>query len=255
MSTLWLVCGSRLLEHQDDADIDEPITIDESQMAEFGLGGGGAPRQPLTDEERKAAVEALKAKIAAKRAEKAKVAELDEVDKEKQRREIGQKSAVNAQERKEAQEKLAIAQAKREKAAEQAYLESLKEKVRLEREERLAKRSGVATEPAPVATSSAQPASEPIQAAPKAASDYSECQLQIRLTNGQNLKASFAPTQTIKDVVAYVQTHRTDGKLPFVLMTNFPKTVFDTPDKQNTTLFDASTSYLLSISFYSLKLP
>lgn len=238
----------RLLDHQDDADIDEPITIDESQMAEFGLKSGGSleeggsvsqsERTPMTDEEKKAAVEALKAKIAAKRAEKAKAAEVDEVDREKQRREMGQRSAQTYSERKEAQEKMEAARRAREKQAEKDYLAKLKEQVRLEREQRNAKTTSAAEPAAPVAA--------PVAAAPAAAApapEYTECQLQIRLTNGQALKASFLPANTILDVVNYVSQHRTDGYGSFVLMTTFPKMVFDSSEKMDMTLLDASTIF------------
>jgi hypothetical protein len=236
-----------LLEHGDDADIDEPITIDESQMAEFGLGGAGGVedggsvqqnRAPMTPEEKAAALEAIRAKIAAKRAEKAKMEEVDEVEKEKQRREMGQKSAVTYQERKEAQERADAARMKRQKEEEKAYLAKLKEQVRVEREARNAKLSGAA---APVAEpqAAAPAASTSTAAAPAPIPDYTECQLQIRLTNGQAIKASFLPAQTIADVVDYVSKNRTDGTAPFVLMTNFPKMVFDTSDKRNMTLLDA----------------
>jgi hypothetical protein len=242
----------RLLEHGEDADIDEPITIDESQMSEFGLGSGSAMddggvvqqnQTPLSPEERAAAVEALKAKIAAKRAEKAKIAEVDEVDKEKQRREMGQKSALTFQERKEAQERLDAARIKREKETEKAYLASLKEKVRLEREARAAKLSGAAqpVEEVPVAQTSSVDSAAAVASALAPTPEYTECQLQIRLTNGQQLKASFLPAQTIGDVIDYVSQHRTDGYASFVLMTTFPKMIFDTAEKRNMTLIDAST--------------
>lgn len=239
----------RLLEHGEDADIDEPITIDESQMREFGLGSGVAEdgsvvqHTNMTPEEKAAAVAALKAKIAAKRAEKAKAEEVDEIEKEKQRREMGQKSAVNHQERKEAQERLEAARVKRQKEEEKAYLASLKEKVRLEREERAAKLSGAGTAPeARAEPIAAAPSSAPAAAAAPGAGtapEYTECQLQIRLTNGQALKHNFLPANTISDVIDWVTQHRTDGYSSFVLMTNFPKVVFDTAEKRNMTLLDA----------------
>ena len=237
----------RLLEHGEDADIDEPITIDESQMSEFGLKGGqgmedgGAVQQdraPMTAEEKAAAVEALKAKIAAKRAEKAKAEEVDEVDKEKQRREMGQKSAQTMAERKEAQERAEAARAKRQKEEERAYLEKLKEQVRQEREARNAKLAGAT---APVAAPVAEPAPATSSTTNAAVPEYTECQLQIRLTNGQAIKGTFLPANTIGEVAEYVSKNRTDGYGPFVLMTNFPKTVFDTAEKKNMTLLDAST--------------
>ena len=237
------------MEHNEDADIDEPITIDESQMAEFGLKAGGgledggsvsqADKTPLTPEEKKAAVEALKAKILAKKAEKAKAAELDEIEREKQRREIGQKSEKTHAERKDAQEKMEAARVKREKQAEKEYLAKLKEQVRLEREARAGKTSGA--ESTSESTSAPAPAAAAPAATPTATPEYTECQLQIRLTNGQALKASFLPGNTIRDVVDYVSQHRTDGYNSFVLMTTFPKMIFDSSEKLDMTLLDAST--------------
>lgn len=238
------------MEHNEDADIDEPITIDESQMAEFGLKSGGsledggsvsqADKTPLTAEEKKAAVEALKAKILAKKAEKAKAAELDDIEREKQRREIGQKSEKTFAERKEAQEKMEAARVKREKQAEKEYLAKLKEQVRLEREARTGKSSG-ADSSAATETAAPAPAAAAAPVVPTATPEYTECQLQIRLTNGQALKASFLPGNSIRDVVDYVSQHRTDGYNSFVLMTTFPKMIFDSSEKLDMTLLDAST--------------
>lgn len=235
------------MEHGEDADIDDPITIDESQMREFGLGSGVSEdgtvvqHANMTPEEKAAAVAALKAKIAAKRAEKAKTEELDEIEKEKQRREMGQKSTVTQQERKEAQERMEAARVKRQKEEEKAYLASLKEKVRLEREERAAKLAGTSTTTAqPVAAAAPSTTTTTTTAAASApAPEYTECQLQIRLTNGQQLKHNFLPANTISDVIDWVSQNRTDGYASFVLMTNFPKTVFDTPEKRNMTLLEA----------------
>jgi len=235
----------RLLEHGDDADIDEPITIDESQMREFGLGAGveedGSVVQQqstMTPTEKAAAVAALKAKIAAKRAEKSKAEEADEVEKERQRREMGQKSTQTHQERKEAQERLEAARVKRQKEEEKAYLASLKEKVRLEREERAAKASGAATV-AVAAAPTAAPSTAPVVVTHAPQPEYTECQLQIRLTNGQQLKHNFLPTNTISEVIDWITQHRTDGFASFILMTNFPKVVFDTAEKRNMTLLEA----------------
>lgn len=61
--------------------------------------------------------------------------------------------------------------------------------------------------------------------------NYSEVQLQIRLTNGAALRQKFGAKEPLSSVKLYVEMNRTDGDGPFSLMTSFPpKKVFAQED-------------------------
>lgn len=53
---------------------------------------------------------------------------------------------------------------------------------------------------------------------------FDTCQLQIRLSNGQRLNASFAAKDKVSDVYDYVTTNKNDGKTTrFLLSVAYPK--------------------------------
>ena len=61
---------------------------------------------------------------------------------------------------------------------------------------------------------------------------------QFRLTNGSTLTGTFQPTDTLGTVCAYVNDNRTDGSIPFNLMTTFPRKTYAAEDL-GTSLQDA----------------
>ena len=81
--------------------------------------------------------------------------------------------------------------------------------------------NAAATETAAAASSSST------TPAPVEKKEYTECEIQVRMTNGQVLKANFKPSDTIQTVRDYVNKNRSDGSSVFKLMTNFPKKVYE----------------------------
>eukprot|EP00002_Diphylleia_rotans_P019190 TRINITY_DN3712_c0_g2_i4.p1 TRINITY_DN3712_c0_g2~~TRINITY_DN3712_c0_g2_i4.p1 ORF type:complete len:235 (-),score=31.70 TRINITY_DN3712_c0_g2_i4:507-1211(-) len=60
--------------------------------------------------------------------------------------------------------------------------------------------------------------------------------LNIRMTNGQPLRAEFDSSTTLQQVKSYVDGHRTDGYAPYHLGTAFPRQTFSDPDTLGLTL-------------------
>ncbi|CAN7999380.1 unnamed protein product, partial [Ixodes hexagonus] len=95
--------------------------------------------------------------------------------------------------------------------------------------DKLARREKFDMETPAAATSQPSPPPAPqVETAPK--KDYDECKLQIRLTNGQTLTQTFNAHEELAAVRLYIELNRTDGELPFCLMTNFPRKVFAEED-------------------------
>lgn len=72
------------------------------------------------------------------------------------------------------------------------------------------------------------PKSAPAKQSPQ--QNYSEVQLQIRLTNSTTLKRTFGAKEPLSSVRLYVELNRNDGQGPFSLMIPFPRKVFDEED-------------------------
>ena len=130
-------------------------------------------------------------------------------------------------------EKLEAQKAKREKAEDAKRLAELRAQIAAEK----AARFGTKTEePEKVV----EKTPEVKQEAPKTTEKkvFTTCDVQIRLSNGQAIKNTFTPNDTIGFVTEWVAANRTDGKGAFYLMTNFPKVIF-TEELYDTTLQDA----------------
>jgi hypothetical protein len=185
--------------------------------------------KPLTEEEKKAKLDELRERMAAKKASQA------EQDKEEKKaneriRMKNTKEGQDAKERLQQQEQIKEAEKKRrEKAADvkarQAILAKIEEdkRVRREKAEReKAARSGVAL---PVA---AEPAPAPVKpAAPKVTADYKEARLRLQTPAGTIMK-SF-PVETTLFEVAHAISEE-NGTQVSSFTQNFPRKVFDLTD-------------------------
>jgi len=85
------------------------------------------------------------------------------------------------------------------------------------------------------------------------------CNLAIRLTNGQTLKAIFSPSDTMADVRRCINQNRTDGKFKYALMTTHPKKVFP-PEEDHVSLLQldlvpSATLVLVSLEPNAKPLP
>jgi len=189
----------------------------------------------LTPEERAAQVEKLNQRIAAIRAKKAE----DEAHREKEReimRRKGGKEAIEAKKKwEDDQARREDEKRKKEKEDERKAKERIKQKIEQDRMERAAKNR---KEPATATTATTSAAPAPATQAPSQQKSYNEAQVQMRLTDGSTIKATFLPTDTLHQVFAYVETNRTDGRGAFSLMTTFPRKVYTKSDA-NVTLQEA----------------
>ncbi|KAL4785756.1 hypothetical protein BJX76DRAFT_160367 [Aspergillus varians] len=183
---------------------------------------------PLTEEEKKARLQELREKLAAKRAGQS---EQDKLDK-KRNEEIRRKATKESQDAKEELEKKQrmkeAAQKKQEKQADidakrrvKARIEADKEERRLRVEREKAERAGVAppTQPAvaPAATTSGPVASKP-------ASAYTEARLRLQTSKGNIMKTLPVDT-TLFEVAAALKSE--DGVDVNSFRQNFPRKVFN----------------------------
>eukprot|EP00003_Mantamonas_plastica_P029250 TRINITY_DN6898_c0_g1_i1.p1 TRINITY_DN6898_c0_g1~~TRINITY_DN6898_c0_g1_i1.p1 ORF type:complete len:338 (-),score=111.28 TRINITY_DN6898_c0_g1_i1:637-1572(-) len=65
---------------------------------------------------------------------------------------------------------------------------------------------------------------------------YVEADIQFRLTNGEVMQGSFSPQDTLRTVRSYVDQHRTDGNVKYILATVFPKREFSNDTDMTLTL-------------------
>ncbi|KAG7393285.1 hypothetical protein PHYPSEUDO_011290 [Phytophthora pseudosyringae] len=118
-------------DHQDDADIDEPIKfVDLSKMA---------PKVELTPEEKAAKVEELKARIAKKRAEREEQEKTDQRVNELKRRTEGQGMLESREEIEAIQRKIAAEKMKKDKEDAKSERERLRKQIEMDKRERHAR--------------------------------------------------------------------------------------------------------------------
>eukprot|EP01027_Heterolobosea_sp_BB2_P006019 GEZU01009142.1.p1 GENE.GEZU01009142.1~~GEZU01009142.1.p1 ORF type:complete len:284 (-),score=120.02 GEZU01009142.1:37-888(-) len=206
--------------HQDDADIDAPIQ----------------PRKELTPEEREAQARAAREKaLELQRQARLKIQEAEKkaaIEQEKNRIK-SQKEAQKANELyKEQQRKREIeelkAQKKKDKEDKARLLKQLEADKAERRAKKLAAQGITTTETTPAAAAAATTATtgataSASSAAPAPKKEYTECELQVRQTDGKPLRLTFKPTDTIATVRDAVAKQRTDGGGAFRLMSNFPR--------------------------------
>ncbi|KAK0647599.1 hypothetical protein DIS24_g7617 [Lasiodiplodia hormozganensis] len=187
--------------------------------------------KPLTEEEKKARLEELRAKLALKRAGQS---EQDKLDKKKNE-EIRRKATKESQDAKEAlqvKERIKEAEKKRREKQEdidarkrvQAQIEAQKlerrRKAEAEKAARLGQAPPEAAAPAPAATSSGPATSKP-------ASAYTETRLRLQLPSGTVQKT--LPVETTLFELAH-QLAQESGMTVNTFTQNFPRKVFDQTD-------------------------
>uniref|UniRef100_V5HYQ9 Putative ubx domain protein 1 n=1 Tax=Ixodes ricinus TaxID=34613 RepID=V5HYQ9_IXORI len=176
--------------------------------------------KPLTEEEKLEQKKRLEEKIRLRRLEREEKEKKEALEREKMRRKMGQEISSTRQKIEEEEMRKLAEQRRREKMEDKLARQKILEQIE---RDKLARRQKFDMEPLPATTSQPSPPPQ-VEAAPK--KDYDQCKLQIRLTNGQTLTQTFNAHEELAAVRLYIELNRTDGELPFCLMTNFPRKVF-----------------------------
>jgi len=185
--------------------------------------------KPKSPEEVKAQLAALEAKIKENRRIKEEKEKQEALERERSRRTTGKEIVELRQKFKDDEIKRDAEARRREKEEDAIARKRVLEQIERDREERRQRQAGINPATAPLPAPAAQAI---IPAAP--AKDYNETRIQIRLTNGQTLNQSFKANDSLAAVRCYVITNRTDGDVPFQLMTSFPKKVYAEEDMPKT---------------------
>ncbi|RUS77393.1 hypothetical protein EGW08_014839, partial [Elysia chlorotica] len=185
--------------------------------------------KPLTEEEKKEQLAKLQDRIKQKRLEKEEEAKKEQIAREKMRRNQGRDLGAAKQKLEEAEMRKIAEERRREKMEEKMARQRVKDQIEKDKRDRAAK---FAKEKEAVSTSAAAPSASPATtpAVAQPPKEYTDCRLQIRLTNGQALTQTFGAKEPLSAVRLYVEMNRTDASGPFSLMTSFPRRVFSSPD-------------------------
>ena len=183
---------------------------------------------PLTEEEKKAKLDDLRAKLAAKRAGQSVQDKLDQ----KRNEEINRKKQKDQQEiKEELQKKEQIKEAqnrKKEKQDDIAAKQRIKAKIAADKEERRIKAEREKAQRAGQQVSVAEPAAPQAQpAAPKPAASYSEARLRLQTPNG-TVQKTFPVDTTLFEVAQAVGQETGIQVTSFTQ--NFPKKIYDGQD-------------------------
>lgn len=182
--------------------------------------------KPLSEEEKLEQKKRLEEKIRLRRLEREEKEKKEALEREKMRRKMGQEIATTRQKIEEEEMRKLAEQRRREKLEDKMARQKILEQIE---RDKVARRQKFDMEPLATTASQSTPSPPPqAEAAPK--KDYDECKLQIRLTNGQTLTQTFHAHEELAAVRLFIQLNRTDGELPFLLMTNFPRKVFAEED-------------------------
>uniref|UniRef100_A0A914VTY3 UBX domain-containing protein 1 n=1 Tax=Plectus sambesii TaxID=2011161 RepID=A0A914VTY3_9BILA len=209
-------CG-KLLADQDAA----LLHAERTKHVNFGESADAI--RPLSEEEKQQRKEQLRSRIAERRTVKDEEERRQAIELEKKRRLEGQEVLAAKERMKETEMKKLADEKKREKQAEKMAKERVLEQIKRDREARKLEAAALAT---------GQPIQQPAPSdvAPPPERNYDECKLQIRLTDGKALVQSFGSKEQLAAVRLWIQLHRTDGDVPFNLMTPFPRHVFSEED-------------------------
>uniref|UniRef100_A0A0B7A4V3 UBX domain-containing protein n=1 Tax=Arion vulgaris TaxID=1028688 RepID=A0A0B7A4V3_9EUPU len=187
--------------------------------------------KPLTDEERKEQVAKLQERLKQKRVEKEEQEKKEQVQREKMRRNQGRDLSLAKQKLEEAELKKIAEERKREKAEEKMARQRIKDQIEKDKQDRAAKLTKEKEDDLAKSPSAKSPSAiSPESAVAPSHKEYSDCRLQIRLTNGQTLTQTFGSKEPLSAVRLYVELNRTDGAGTFSLITSFPRKVFTSAD-------------------------
>lgn len=218
-------CGM-LLKDEDFA------TLHAHKTAHVNFSQSTETIKPKTKEEIEEQKKRLGEKLVKLREEKAKKEKEEEIIREMARRKEGRQINEIKQKFHEDELRRIGEEKRREKIADAEYKKKLKEQISADREamkrQREAEASGKAPAPAPVAAP---------QLVQNEKREYTDCRIQIRLTDGKSLQHTFKAKDQLACVRLWVELNRTDGAGKFNIMQTFPRKVY-TEDDMMLTLAD-----------------
>eukprot|EP00035_Acanthoeca_spectabilis_P021922 m.440938 g.440938 ORF g.440938 m.440938 type:complete len:350 (+) comp18595_c0_seq1:200-1249(+) len=162
------------------------------------------PPKPLTEEEKKAKLEAIKQKMKEKRAAKEAAEREEEKEKEKVRRKTGAEVAKAKADYEARQLAKLAAEKKREREAERAHKAKVKALLQQDELNRKAAAKGGAAG-ATAVSAAVPPAAAPAQAPPAETKVYTECRIQLRppAGAGRPVTATFPATETVGAILSH----------------------------------------------------
>ncbi|CAG0898500.1 unnamed protein product [Darwinula stevensoni] len=186
-------------------------------------------KKPLTEEEKAQKLRDIEDKLKQKRREREEKEKREALEKEKHRIRIG-KEISEAKKRVDDEEMRKIAEErKREKMEDRLARQRVLDQIERDKQARKEKMMKLQGRLPPSQLPEPQPrvASEP---APK---DYLETKLQLRLHSGENFVQTFGSKETLSAVRLFLQMKKPELQTqPFLMMTNFPKRIFNEDDMQ-----------------------
>jgi len=202
----------------------------DSDDEEFENPKSDEPKQPLTPQELEEKKRQLQEKIHQIRLQKAEEEKQRDIERELTRRKSGQE-AIDAKKKWEdnAREREALAK-KKEKDEEKKARLAVKQQLEQDKAERRARQQAAASASTSTTSTAAliEPAKTAAVAEPAAKKEYTECALQFRFSDGNVIKASFKPTDTLRTAWSHISLLTNNSN--FALMTNFPKKIFSPRD-------------------------
>ncbi|KAF7726852.1 hypothetical protein EC973_008359 [Apophysomyces ossiformis] len=183
---------------------------------------------PLTEEEKRAKLAELKARLAEKRALKVQADAEEARQQEKVRRRTGQEMSAIKEQMEAKEMKRAFDAKKKEKEEERIARAKIKAQIEADKKERLAKKE--AAKKAAQAEAEAS-AAQPVQT-PGVPKEYKEARLQIRIPGAAPITQTFGAEATLTDVQSFLQEKGCNGT--FTLSTTFPRKTFGQEDLSKT---------------------
>ena len=179
------------------------------------------PAEALTQEQ-------LKEMLEARRKQKLENSRLVEAEQERKRREELKKIEEARAANEDRAKRLAREKEMREKKLEAERKKALLKQIELEKEMRRRNNGRLTGIDIDLPSISSSTTSEPVSSTTKptesADIDRSKCSIKIKQTNGKFLEVFVLPSDsTVNDIYDYIDSHRTDGKLKYMLVGGAPR--------------------------------
>lgn len=188
--------------------------------------------KPKTKEEIEEQKKRLNEKLIRLRQEKAEKEKQEQLEREKARRKEGRQLNEIKQKFHEEELKRIAEEKRREKLADAEYKRKLKEQIARDREQ-FKKDKELEVKPAQAQVQVPQPQTSHVSA-PHEKKEYTECKIQVRLTDGSSMVQVFKPTEQLASVRLWIEMNRKDGAGNFNLMQTFPRKVYTEDDMMRT---------------------